>query len=291
MRCMYVCDFRTWPTAVYRVGRSVCPAAILLQLCHGTVREKMGSAGGQIYGGVQPNLSQSSAPNRKPNISSKVPASQGTRQLARRYTTIAFQITIHQNPKHFKNSLCPSDCSSDATSRETSPDTDDDDDDEVDDDDDEVDANGGGGDEDDEFAKEEQSNLLATEIELLNQLTLSQTTRNKEDLSEAYSKLFHEFSRNALPPVVVRAGGEAGGGGGGRRTYLHHANRTKGLAPFVKVPYPDLIDAGSQKGLREPLLDKNYGACRYLFFQYLPLISKINVQMVLCSLRKCVLWG
>ena len=96
-----VCDFRTRPTAVYRVGRSVCPAAILLQLCHGTVREKVGSAGGQIYGGVQPNLSQSSAPNRKPNISSEVSASQGTRQLARRYYTIAFQttFTIYQKPK------------------------------------------------------------------------------------------------------------------------------------------------------------------------------------------------
>ena len=170
---------------------------------------------------------------------------------------------IHASKKKpaLKIQFCPSDCSSDATSRETSPDSDDDDDDEVDDDDE--DENGGGGDEEDEFAKEEQSNLLATEIELLNQLTLSQATRNKEDLSEAYSKLFHEFSRNALPPVVVRADGEAGGG---RRTYLHHANKTKGLAPFVKVPYPDLIDAGSQKGLREPLLDKNYGACRYLFF-------------------------
>ena len=39
--------------------------------------------------------------------------------------------------------------------------------------------------------------------------------------------------------------------------------KTRGLCDFVKVPYPDLVDAGSQRGLREPLLDKNYGACRW----------------------------
>ena len=84
--------------------------------------------------------------------------------------------------------------------------------------------------------------------------------RSKEDLTESYGRFFAEFSRNALPPPPSREGD--GASFSAKRTYLHHANNTKGLVPFVKVPYPDLVDAGSQKGLREPLLDKNYGACR-----------------------------
>ena len=86
----------------------------------------------------------------------------------------------------------------------------------------------------------------------------SSPSRNAAELKASYSEFFKEYE----PRFTAKIENDYALPKSEKMSYIENANRVRGLTRFVKIPYPDLIDAGSQRGLREPLLEKNHGSCR-----------------------------